>query len=131
MATLASHRHADRPLRRRTILPGECEGGPEKWVRGAVAILPGFDPCELFYNPRLAWPRGRVLLRLLQRRIGFRALFDLVPLEPGLVRGSHGLPAAQAVDRPLLIGDGPAPGPAELTVTSVHALLRAALLGEA
>src|SRR5205807_6860454 len=70
---------------------------------------PGYDPCELFFDPTLWWPTGRALLRLLQKKMGFRTLFDVVPLDPSLVRGSHGLPAADPLDRPLLIGDGPAP----------------------
>jgi predicted AlkP superfamily pyrophosphatase or phosphodiesterase len=88
---------------------------------------PGFDPCELFFDPRLWWPRGRALRRLAQKKLGFRTLFDVVPLDPGLVRGSHGLPAADPADRPLLVGDGPAPGEKELPMTAVHDLVLAAL----
>jgi len=88
---------------------------------------PGYDPCELLFDPRLRWPRGRVAWRLAQKKLGFRTLFDVVPLDPALVRGSHGLPAAEALDRPLLIGDGPPPGAAELAMTGVHALLLEAL----
>jgi hypothetical protein len=81
---------------------------------------PGFDPCELFFDPRLIWPKGRALRRLLQKKLGFRTLFDVVPLDTSLVRGSHGLPAADALDRPLLIGEGPVPEEAELPMTAVH-----------
>jgi predicted AlkP superfamily pyrophosphatase or phosphodiesterase len=81
---------------------------------------PGFDPCELFFDPRLLWPKGRAMWRLLQKKLGFRALFDVVPLDTSLVRGSHGLPAVDAADRPLLIGDGPAPAEPELPMTAVH-----------
>jgi predicted AlkP superfamily pyrophosphatase or phosphodiesterase len=88
---------------------------------------PGFDPCELFFDPGLWWPRGRALLRLAQKKLGLRTLFDVVPLDPGLVRGSHGLPAANAEDRPLLVGDGPAPVGPELPMTAVHDLVLAAL----
>lgn len=87
---------------------------------------PGYDPCELFFDPQLWWPRGRAMLRLLQKKLGFRTLMDVVPLNAGLVRGSHGLPATSAADRPLLIGDGPAPA-GELPMTSVHGLLLQAL----
>src|SRR5262249_13540154 len=66
---------------------------------------PGYDPCELFFDPRLAWPKGRALARLVQKKLGFRTLFDVVPLDPMLVRGSHGVPAARLEDRPILIGD--------------------------
>ncbi len=91
---------------------------------------PGFDPCELFFDPRLLWPKGRALWRLLQKKLGFRTLFDLVPLDTSLVRGSHGLSAARAEDRPLLIGEGPAPEKSELPMTAVHDLLLRRLFEE-
>ena len=77
------------------------------------------------------WPvvaRGRAIRRLLQKKLGFRTLFDLIPLDPGLVRGSHGLPAARPEDRPVLIGDGPEPSAAgTIPMTDVHGLLLRAL----
>jgi predicted AlkP superfamily pyrophosphatase or phosphodiesterase len=84
---------------------------------------PGFDPCELFFDPRLWWPKGRALRRLLQKKLGFRTLFDVVPLDASLVRGSHGLQASETLDRPLLIGDGTPPSETELPMTAVHDLL--------
>jgi predicted AlkP superfamily pyrophosphatase or phosphodiesterase len=83
---------------------------------------PGYDPCELFFDPHLALPKGRAALRLIQKKLGFRTLFDVVPLDPTLVRGSHGLPAASEEDRPILIGDGPSPGEG-LAMTDVRDLL--------
>ena len=88
---------------------------------------PGYDPCELFFDPRLSWPRGRAIARLVQKKLGFRTLFDVIPLDPALVRGSHGLPAANEQDRPLLLGDGPAPPEGELPMTAVRDLVLAAL----
>ncbi len=88
---------------------------------------PGYDPCELFFDPDLWWPRGRALLRLVQKKLGFRTLFDVVPLNPDLVRGSHGLLARQPADQPILIGDGPAPGTLEVPMTAVHELVLQAL----
>jgi predicted AlkP superfamily pyrophosphatase or phosphodiesterase len=84
---------------------------------------PGYDPCELFFDPKLRWPRGRALLRLVQKKLGFRTLFDVVPLDAALVHGSHGLPAQDPADRPILIGDGPAPEANELPMTAVHGIL--------
>ncbi len=88
---------------------------------------PGYDPCELFFDPKLLWPKGRAAWRLLQKKLGFRTLFDVVPLDASLVRGSHGLAATTPDDRPLLIGDGPAPAAAELPMTAVRDLLLGAL----
>jgi predicted AlkP superfamily pyrophosphatase or phosphodiesterase len=88
---------------------------------------PGYDPCELFFDSRLWWPKGRMFLRLIQKKLGFRTLFDVVPLTPQRVRGSHGLHAGAAADRPLLIGDGPPPAVAEPALTNVYELLLGAL----
>jgi predicted AlkP superfamily pyrophosphatase or phosphodiesterase len=90
---------------------------------------PGYDPCELFFDPRRLWPQGRAMVRLLQKKLGFRTLFDVIPLDPTLVRGSHGLRASRPEDRPLLIGDGPPPESAEtIDTTEVHDLLLRALV---
>jgi predicted AlkP superfamily pyrophosphatase or phosphodiesterase len=70
---------------------------------------PGYDPCELFLDPKLRWGKGRALRRLVQKKLGLRTLFDVIPLDGALVRGSHGLRVSDPADRPVLIGDGPAP----------------------
>ncbi len=85
---------------------------------------PGYDPCEMLFDPKLLWPKGRATWRLLQKKLGFRSLFDIVPVDPTLIRGSHGLPTSN--DRPILIGDGPSP-PADLALTDVRNLVLAAL----
>ena len=92
---------------------------------------PGYDPCELFFDPTLFWPKGRAMRRLLQKKLGFRTLFDVIPLDPTLVKGSHGLRSADEIDRPLLIGDGPAPASGQsLESTDVYGLLLRALVPE-
>lgn len=64
---------------------------------------PGYDPCELFMTSPV-----RAALRLAQKKIGMRYRMDVIPLEPQLVRGSHGLhPTAE--DGPLIIGPGEPP----------------------
>jgi predicted AlkP superfamily pyrophosphatase or phosphodiesterase len=88
---------------------------------------PGYDPCELFFDPALRWPRARMLRRLVQKKLGFRTLFDVVPLDPSIVHGSHGLRATDAADGPLLLGDGPAPVSREIPMTAVRDLLLQAL----
>ncbi|WP_435016898.1 alkaline phosphatase family protein [Tundrisphaera sp. TA3] len=88
---------------------------------------PGYDPCELFLDPKIKAPKLRLARRLIRKKLGFRTLFDVIPLDPGLVRGSHGLPAARVEDRPILIGDGPAPAE-DLGVADAHQLLLDALV---
>jgi predicted AlkP superfamily pyrophosphatase or phosphodiesterase len=88
---------------------------------------PGYDPCELFFDPKLWWPKARAMWRLLQKKLGFRMLMDVVPLDATLVRGSHGIAAPDPLDRPLLVGTGPAPSAADLPTAAVHDLVLAAL----
>jgi hypothetical protein len=87
---------------------------------------PGYDPCELFFDPQLWWGKGRAIRRLIQKKLGFRTLFDVVPLDATLVRGSHGLSVSDPVDRPVMIGDGPPPD-AEVHQTQVRDLVLEAL----
>jgi hypothetical protein len=90
---------------------------------------PGYDPCELFFDPTLLWPKGRAIRRLVQKKLGFRTLFDVVPLDPAIVKGSHGVPAVQPEDRPILIGDGLGPtAGSTLAMTEAHRLLLEALI---
>jgi hypothetical protein len=65
---------------------------------------PGYDPVELFIDPDLYWPQVKVARRLLQKKLGFRMLLDVIPLKPELVRGTHGRLPATMENGPLLIG---------------------------
>ncbi|MGE4618447.1 MAG: nucleotide pyrophosphatase/phosphodiesterase family protein [Planctomycetota bacterium] len=57
---------------------------------------PGYDPAELFIDPALNWPRLKVASRLLQKKLGMRALLDVISTDPSMVKGSHGrLPSCE------------------------------------
>ncbi len=88
----------------------------------------GYDPVELFLDPTLRWPQLKILGTLLRRKLGFRALMDVIPLDPSLVRGSHGVCPADEAEWPVLIGTGGAPADAAITATAVHDRLLAACL---
>ncbi len=92
-----------------------------------IHAKPGYDPCELFFDPQLLWPKGRAMWRLIQKKMGFRTLFDVVPLDTRLVRGSHGLLMEKQEDRPVMIGDGPAPEANEVPMTGVKEMVLATL----
>jgi hypothetical protein len=51
----------------------------------------------------------------------------VIPLDATLIRGSHGLKAADLADRPLLIGHGAMPAEEELPTAAVRNLLLRAL----
>lgn len=84
----------------------------------AIHHKPGFDPCELLFDPRLRLPKLRIARKLALGSLGWRIKMDVVPLNAALVGGSHGLPAQHDLDRPLWIGDGPRPGLSPVPITS-------------
>jgi predicted AlkP superfamily pyrophosphatase or phosphodiesterase len=51
---------------------------------------PGYDPVELILDPAIRLPAISIGLKLLKRKLGFRGLLDVIPLDATLVRGSHG-----------------------------------------
>ena len=86
---------------------------------------PGYDPAELFIDPKLWFPALKVGKKLAQKALGFRMLLDVIPLDASLVRGSHGRPTDDA-DGPIFISSEPAllPNDGEaLAATDVKALL--------
>jgi len=86
---------------------------------------PGYDPCELFLDPQLRWPKLRIAWRLLQKKLGQRALLDVIPLDASLVRGSHGRPPDAPEHGPVFacsapFGDcGPVPRDGTVAMESV------------
>ena len=83
---------------------------------------PGFDPCEMLYDPRLKSPRAAAAYRVLRKKLGLRYRMDVIPLDPTLIRGSHGLRAADPLDKPLLVTDTPGSDQPQPMAT-VHARL--------
>lgn len=64
---------------------------------------PGYDPVELFIDPAIRFPLFKIGLTLLKGWLGFRTLMGVIPLDAGLVRGSHGQPTLLDLDRPVLL----------------------------
>lgn len=62
---------------------------------------PGYDPRELFFDPRGG--KGRALRALIKKKLGLRYLLNPVPLDDTLVRGSHGRLPSRPESGPLLI----------------------------
>ena len=64
---------------------------------------PGYDPVELFIDPQIKVPKLKVGLKLLQKKLGFRYLMDVIPMDANLVRGSHGAINISAQEEPVFI----------------------------
>ena len=66
---------------------------------------PGYDPVELFLDPKIRFPRLKIAGKMLRSRLGFRTLMDVIPLDADLVKGSHGCIPELDENRPVLIGN--------------------------
>lgn len=64
---------------------------------------PGYDPVELFVDPELPAPKLKAAATLLKKKLGFRYMMDLIPLEATLVGGSHGRPLPERSKKPLVM----------------------------
>lgn len=65
----------------------------------------GYDPVELFLDPSLKFPKLKLGFTLAKKKLGFRYLMDVIPLDATLVKGSHGRVPEDQNDWPVLIGD--------------------------
>ena len=86
---------------------------------------PGYDPVELFLDPKLKSPKLKIMRRLVRKKLGFRMLMDVVPLDASLVKGSHGCIPSNPADHPIIITQlhETLPKP-ELAATDVYGILR-------
>jgi hypothetical protein len=65
---------------------------------------PGYDPVELVLDPALRFPALAVGVKLARRKLGFRGLLDVIPLDATVVKGSHGRRAEPGdADAPVVI----------------------------
>jgi predicted AlkP superfamily pyrophosphatase or phosphodiesterase len=66
---------------------------------------PGYDPVELFLDPAIPSAKLKILGRLLQKKLGFRMLMDVIPLDASLVKGSHGARPSSPLDWPIILSE--------------------------
>ena len=87
---------------------------------------PGYDPVELFVDPTIQFPKLRIANRLARKLLGFRYYMDMIGLDAGIVRGSHGrLPDGDRMsqDGPVFICSSKRVERDELNATDVRNLL--------
>ncbi|NND33605.1 MAG: alkaline phosphatase family protein [Saprospiraceae bacterium] len=64
---------------------------------------PGYDPVEMFMDPKKKLIIPRVALKLIAKKLGFRVLMDFIPLDANLIKGSHGQLNVKDKDKALFI----------------------------
>jgi predicted AlkP superfamily pyrophosphatase or phosphodiesterase len=90
---------------------------------------PGYDPVELFLNPSIIYPKLGIGWRLLRKKLGFRMLMDVIPLDATLVKGSHGAKPKNVSDWPVLITEkNTLPPTSQIQATDVYHILKRCVL---
>ncbi|MGD1945243.1 MAG: alkaline phosphatase family protein [Croceivirga sp.] len=64
---------------------------------------PGYDPVEMLTHPKDKLVMLKVLFKLIKKKLGFRSVMDIIPLEAELIKGSHGRIPENDDDWPVLI----------------------------
>ena len=84
----------------------------------------GYDPVELFLDESQPLIKAKIAWRLLKKKLGLRMLMDVIPLDPSLVKGSHGALPKSKANWAILMGDFPIEeGQDYLAATEVHSRL--------
>ena len=65
----------------------------------------GYDPVEMFMDPKNPFIKLRAAYKLARKLTGFRYRMDVIPLDASLVKGSHGSPFCDEAYYPLYIAD--------------------------
>jgi predicted AlkP superfamily pyrophosphatase or phosphodiesterase len=84
---------------------------------------PGYDPVELFVDPKIPVPQLKVAFRLAQKVLGFRYLMDVIPLDSSLVKGSHGRIFEEAGRQPVIGSSDPELLPDQPRATDVKRII--------
>jgi predicted AlkP superfamily pyrophosphatase or phosphodiesterase len=78
---------------------------------------PGYDPVEMFMTSKL-----RAGYKLLRKKLGFRYVMDVIPLDATLVKGSHGRIGSEPSFHPVVISEKPLL-PNQVIATDVYDLI--------
>ncbi|MBO9154571.1 alkaline phosphatase family protein [Chitinophaga sp. GCM10012297] len=82
---------------------------------------PGYDPVEMFLDPADPFVKMKVIGKVLKKKLGFRYLMDVIPLDATLIKGSHGRIAEDPKDHPVLITTQPVK--ANVQAVDVHDII--------
>ncbi len=64
---------------------------------------PGYDPVEMLTDPNDKLVMAKVIGKLIKKKLGFRTVMNIIPLDASLVKGSHGRIPEDKDDFPIFI----------------------------
>lgn len=66
---------------------------------------PGYDPVEMMTDPNDKLVMAKVGWKLLKKKLGFRTVLDIIPLDASIIKGSHGRKPENSEDHPIFISN--------------------------
>lgn len=66
---------------------------------------PGYDPVEMFTDPKDPLVPLKVIRKLIAKKLGFRTMMNVIPLQAELVGGSHGRMPEDEKDFPVFLSN--------------------------
>ena len=66
---------------------------------------PGYDPVEMMTDPKDKLVMAKVVGKLIKKKMGFRTVMDIIPIDATLIKGSHGRLTEDKEDFPICISN--------------------------
>ena len=66
---------------------------------------PGYDPVEMLTDPKDKLVMAKVVGKLLKKKLGFRTVMNIIPIDATLIKGSHGRLTEDKEDYPIFISN--------------------------
>jgi predicted AlkP superfamily pyrophosphatase or phosphodiesterase len=66
---------------------------------------PGYDPVEMLTDPKDKLVMAKVVGKLLKKKLGFRTVMNIIPIDATLIKGSHGRLTEDKEDYPVFISN--------------------------
>ena len=66
---------------------------------------PGYDPVEMLTDPKDKLVMAKVVGKLIKKKLGFRTVMNIIPIDANLIKGSHGRLTEDVDDYPILISN--------------------------
>jgi predicted AlkP superfamily pyrophosphatase or phosphodiesterase len=81
----------------------DADAAPDFARTIAIHAKPGYDPCEMIMDPAISLPKVKLARKLAWKMMGGRMVMDVIPTDPKLVKGSHGVQVRNPQDQALYI----------------------------
>ena len=91
---------------------------------------PGYDPVELFTDPKDPLVIPKIIGKLTLKKLGFRTLMDVIPLDATLVKGSHGRIPESTEDYPIYISNTALSSKEVFAPTEIFELIKKAVVAK-